>query len=225
MQHILVIDDDPAITTALKRGLHYEGYEVAIAQSGKDGLALAREHYPDLVILDIMMPEMNGMEVLRRLREEDAQLPIIFLTAKDAPNDQILGLIKGADDYIVKPFNFDVLLARIQVLLRRKSTQNPPILHFADLTIDLGAHLAKRGQHFIELTSLEFQLLTVFLQNSGQVLSKDLILERIWGYDFGGNGNIVEVYVKQLRQKLEAHGDPRLIHTVRNVGYVLREEV
>ncbi len=225
MQHILVIDDDPAITTVLKRGLHYEGFEVSVAQSGKQGLLIARDHYPDLVLLDIMMPEIDGFEVLRRLRADDEQLPIIYLTAKDTPQDQISGLSHGADDYIVKPFLFDVLLARIQVLLRRKSAQTTSVYHYADLVLDQSAHIVKRGGNAIELTSLEFQLLTILLQNAGQVLSKELILERIWGYDFGGNSNIVEVYVKQLRQKLEAFGASRLIQTVRNVGYVLREEM
>jgi DNA-binding response OmpR family regulator len=224
MQHILVIDDDPAITSLLKRGLSYEGYAVDIAGTGEAGLALARERVPDLVILDIMMPGINGLEVLRRLRAADDRLPVLMLTAKDAPADQVLGLEAGADDYVVKPFTFEVLLARVRALMRRQQAEHPPILTFADLTLDTGGHTVRRGQRAIVLTSLEFKLLHTFLEHPQQVLSKETLLDRIWGYDFGGNANVVEVYIKQLRQKLEGHGEPRLLHTIRGAGYVLREE-
>ena len=224
MQGILVIDDDPAITSLLKRGLSYEGFTVDIAGTGEAGLALARERPPELVILDIMMPGINGLEVLRRLRVADERLPVLMLTAKDAPADQIQGLQAGADDYVVKPFSFEVLLARVRALLRRQQAEHPPVLTFSDLTLDTGSHTVRRGQRGITLTSLEFKLLQAFLDHPQQVLSKEILLERVWSYDFGGNANVVEVYVKQLRQKLESAGEPRLLHTIRGAGYVLREE-
>lgn len=224
MQRILAVDDDPAVTSLLKRGLSYEGYTVDIAGSGEAGLALARDHHPDLAILDIMMPGMSGLEVLRRLRAADPQLPVIMLTAKDAPADQVQGLEAGADDYVVKPFTFEVLLARVRAQLRRRQADHPPQLRFADLTLDTASHMVRRGQRDIPLTSLEFRLLQTFLEHPQQVLSKEVLLDRVWGYDFGGNANVVEVYVKQLRQKLEADGEPRLLHTIRGAGYVLREE-
>ena len=219
--HILVIDDDPAITSLLKRGLSYEGFAVETASTGRDGLTTAREHPSDLVILDVMMPGLDGYEVLRRLRAADEQLPVLMLTAKDTPADQVQGLTAGADDYVTKPFPFDVLLARIRSLLRRQQLDHPPVLHFADLVLDTSSHVVQRGSRDIPLTSLEFKLLQEFLVHPRQVLSKDLLLERVWGYDF--DANVVEVYVKQLRHKLEAMGEPRLIQTIRNVGYVLRE--
>lgn len=224
MQRILVIDDDPAVTSLLKRGLSYEGFLVDAANKGEAGLALAREHPPDLAILDIMMPGMDGFTVLQRLRAADPQLPVLFLTAKDAPSDQIHGLEVGADDYVIKPFSFEVLLARVRALLRRQQRDIPAQLRFADLTLDPARHMIQRGQRSISMTSLEFTLLQEFLQHPEQVLSKETLLDRVWGYDFGGNVNVVEVYVKQLRQKLEEQGEPRLIHTIRGAGYVLREE-
>ena len=168
------------------------------------------------------MPGLNGFEVLTRLRAADEQLPVLMLTGKDAPADQVQGLESGADDYVLKPFTFDVLLARIYSLLRRQHTEHPSVLRFADLSLDTGSYRVRRGQRDIILTSMEFKLLEEFLHHPRQVLSKDILLERVWGYDFGGN--VVEVYVKQLRQKLEAAGEPRLIQTLRNIGYVLREE-
>ncbi len=224
MQHILVIDDDPSVTSVLKRGLSYEGFAVNTAVSGAEGLALAREHPSDLVILDVMMPGLSGFDVLQRLLAADEQLPVLMLTAMDAPADQVHGLELGADDYVIKPFTFEVLLARVHALLRRRQADHPAILRFADLTLDTGRHLVHLGQRQITLTTLEFSLLQEFLVHPQQVLSKDVLLDRVWDYDFGGNGNVVEVYVKQLRQKLEAQGEPRLIHTIRGVGYVLRQE-
>ncbi len=223
MQHILVIDDDPAVTSLLKRGLSYEGFAVATARSGVEGLTMARERPADLVVLDVMMPGLNGYEVLQRLRAADEQLPVLMLTARDATADQVQGLESGADDYVIKPFTFEVLLARIRSLLRRQRVDHPPVLHFADLSLDTGSHRVHRGSREIPLTSLEFKLLSEFLIHPRQVLSKEVLLERVWGYDF--DANIVEVYVKQLRQKLEAAGEARLIHTLRGAGYVLREEV
>ena len=224
MQRILVIDDDPAITSLLKRGLSYEGFAVDIAGTGEAGLALARDHPPDLVVLDIMMPGINGLEVLRRLRAADDRLPVLMLTAKDAPADQVQGLEAGADDYVIKPFTFEVLLARVRALLRRQQTEHQPVLTFADLTLDTGSHIVRRGEREVVLTNLEFKLLQMFLEHPQQVLSKETLLDRVWGYDFGGNANVVEVYIKQLRQKLEGSGEPRLLHTIRGAGYVLREE-
>ncbi len=222
MQRILVIDDDPAVTRLLKRGLSYEGFAVEVAASGTEGLALARERPSDLVILDVMMPGLDGWEVLRRLRAADEHLPVLMLTAKEAPADQVQGLEAGADDYVVKPFTFEVLLAQIHSLLRRQRVDHPAVLRFADLSLDTGSHTVHRGRREVPLTSMEFKLLQAFLLHPRQVLSKEVLLERVWGYDF--DENIVEVYVKQLRQKLEAQGEPRLIQTIRGAGYVLREE-
>ncbi len=224
MQRILVVDDDPAVTSVLRRSLAYEGFAVATASSGAEALTLARTQAPDLVILDIMMPGLDGLEVLRRLRAADPQVPILMLTAKDAPTDQVQGLEQGADDYVVKPFTFEVLLARVRALLRRYEAERPPVLRFADLSLDTGTRRERRGEREIDLTSTEYDLLAQFLQHPRQVLPKELLMERVWGYDFGGNTNVLEVYVKQLRQKLEANGEPRLIHTLRGTGYVLREE-
>jgi DNA-binding response OmpR family regulator len=221
MQRILVIDDDTAITKLLKRGLSYEGFAVDTATSGIEGLTIACERPSDLVILDVMMPGLDGLEVLRRLRAADEHLPVLMLTAKDAPADQVQGLESGADDYMIKPFTFEVLLARVRSLLRRQRLDHSPVLRFADLTLDTGSHSVHRGQREVPLTSLEFKVLQEFLLHPRQVLSKDVLLERVWGYDF--DGNVVEVYIKQLRQKLEAGDEPRLIQTIRNVGYVLRE--
>jgi DNA-binding response OmpR family regulator len=225
MQRILVIDDDPAVTSVLKRGLSYEGFAVETAKSGVEGLVIARERPSDLVILDVMMPGLGGFEVLRRLRAADEQLPVLMLTAKDAPNDEVQGFTAGADDYVMKPFTFEILLARVRALLRRRQADRSPILRFADLTLNTDSHVVCRGQREVSLTTIEFKLLREFLTHPQQVLSKDILLDRVWGYDFGGNGNVVEVYVKQLRQKLEAGGETRLIHTIRSVGYVLRQEV
>lgn len=223
MQRILVIDDDPALTNVLKRGLSYEGFAVDVASSGEAGLAAARERYPDLVILDILMPGLDGLQVLARLRAGDRRLPVLLLTAKDAPADEAQGLRQGADDYVVKPFTFDVLLARVQALLRRQEAERPPVLRFADLTLDTETRQAQRRTREIDLTSTEFALLRQFLEHPRRVLARDVLMDRVWGYDFGGNANVLEVFIKQLRQKLEAAGEPRLIHTVRGAGYVLRE--
>ncbi len=220
---VLVIDDDPSVTSLLKRGLAYESYKVATASSGKEGLELARENPPDLVILDVMMPGMDGLEVCRRLRAVDPSLPIIMLTARDGVGDQVLGLETGADDYVVKPFTFEVLLARIRALLRRTEQQVAEVLKFADLVLDTGTHTARRGYREIDLTTTEYDLLSQFMQNPRQVLSKEQLLNKVWGYDFEGNYNILEVYVRYLRSKLEAEGEVRLIHTVRGAGYLLRE--
>jgi DNA-binding response OmpR family regulator len=221
---ILVVDDDPAVTSVLRRGLSYEGYTVTVAADGPAGLAAAREAPPDLVVLDIMMPGLNGLEVLRRLRAADATLPVLMLTARDTPAEQVQGLETGADDYMVKPFSFEVLLAHIRALLRRREAEQPQVLRYADLALEPSRHAVFRGERSVTLTSLEFKLLHEFLRHAEQVLPKELLLDRVWGYDFGGNANVVEVYVKQLRQKLESGGESRLLHTIRGAGYVLRQE-
>jgi DNA-binding response OmpR family regulator len=183
-----------------------------------------RERTPDLLVLDVMMPNLDGFEVLQRLRAAEEQIPVLMLTARDSTADQVRGLETGADDYVVKPFSLEVLTARIRALLRRHESNHPAVLRFADLSLDTGAHRATRGGREIDLTSTEYNLLRQFLEHPRRVLAKEFLMERVWGYDFGGNTNVLEVYVKQLRQKLEAAGEPRLIHTLRGSGYVLREE-
>jgi two-component system response regulator MprA len=221
-ERILIIEDDEPILQVLKRTLSYEGYKVLTAKDGTRGLALAREEPPDLVILDWMLPGVDGLEVCRRLRS-GGEVPILMLTAKDAVADRVLGLDAGADDYLVKPFDFDELLARVRALFRRAKPEARDTLSFGDLRLDLGTRQAFRGERAIELTAKEYELLELFLRNPRQVLTRDVIYDRVWGYDFGGESNIIEVYVRYLRQKTEAEGEPRLIHTVRGVGYVLRE--
>ena len=224
MQRTLVIDDDPAVTSVLKRGLSYEGFAVSTAASGREGLEIAREQPPDVVVLDVMMPEMDGLEVLKRLRSADPQLPVLLLTGRDAAADEIKGLEDGADDYVTKPFTFEVLLAHIRALLRRQEADRPALLRFLDLTLDTGTHRAIRGEREIDLTATEYLLLHEFLEHPRRVLPRDYLLDRVWGYDFGGNTNVLEAFVKQLRQKLEAEGEPILLHTLRGAGYVLRDE-
>jgi len=219
---ILVVDDDPHILSFLKRGLVYEGYTVDTASSGTEALAQARENEPELVILDIMMPGIDGIEVCKRFRQASA-VPILMLTAKGTVDDKVVGLDSGADDYLVKPFAFDELLARIRALLRRRQPRERELLRFNDLSLDTASREVKRGDELIALTSQEFDLLELFLRHPRQVLNRDLIYEKVWGYDFGGESNVIEVYVRYLRAKLEASGKPRLIHTIRGVGYVLRE--
>jgi two-component system response regulator MprA len=219
---ILVVDDDPEIVSFLKRGLIYEGYTVDTASNGTEALAKARESEPELVILDIMMPGIDGIEVCKRFRQVSA-VPILMLTAKGTVADRVVGLDSGADDYLVKPFAFDELLARMRALLRRRQPRDRELLRFNDLSVDTTAREVKRGDEIIELTSQEFDLLELFIRHPRQVLNRDVIYEKVWGYDFGGESNVIEVYVRYLRSKLEASGKPRLIHTIRGVGYVLRE--
>ncbi len=219
---ILVIEDDEAIVRFIRRGLAYEKYEVETASDGRTGLQKAQENPPDVVVLDLMLPGLDGIEVCRRLRMV-SDVPILILTARDSVNDRVMGLDTGADDYMTKPFNMNELLARIRALLRRSKPPLPQTLAFADLTLDTGTRQAKRGERVITLTSKEYDLLELFLMHPRQVLSRDFIFARAWGYDFGGESNIIEVYIRYLRQKLEANGEPRLLHTVRGVGYVLRE--
>jgi two-component system response regulator MprA len=220
---VLVIEDEDRIRQFLQRGLAYENYRVDVAPDGPSGLSLARENPPDIVILDWMLPGMDGLEVCRRLRAA-GPVPILLLTAKDTVSDRVMGLDAGADDYLVKPFAFDELLARMRALLRRAAPASPEVLKFADLTLDTGTRQAFRGDRAIELTAKEYELLELFMRHPRQVLTREVIFDRVWGYDFGGESNIIEVYVRYLRQKTEAAGETRLVHTVRGVGYVLREE-
>ena len=221
-ERILVIEDEDKILQFLQRGLTYEGYRVDTAADGAAGLALARGEAPDLVILDWMLPGMDGLEVCRRLRA-GGPTPILMLTARESVSDRVLGLDAGADDYLVKPFEFDELLARVRALLRRARPEAADLLAFADLRLDTGTHQAYRGERPIELTAKEYELLELFMRHPRQVLTREVIFDRVWGYDFGGESNIIEVYVRYLRQKTESGGEPRLLHTVRGVGYVLRE--
>jgi two-component system, OmpR family, response regulator MprA len=220
---ILVIEDEERIRQFLARGLTYEGYRLDTAADGRVGLDMARDNPPDLVILDVMLPGMDGLEVCRRLRAA-GDVPILMLTAKESIEDRVAGLDAGADDYLVKPFAFDELLARVRALLRRAQPTQPQIYRFNDLELDTGTRQGRRGGRTFDLTAKEYELLELFMRNPRQVLTRDVIFDRVWGYDFGGESNIIEVYVRYLRQKTEADSMSRLIHTVRGVGYVLREE-
>jgi len=223
---ILVIEDDEGIAGTLYRGLTFEGYKVNVAYDGTTGLASARDDPPDLVVLDWMLPGLDGLEVCKRLRSA-GPTPIMMLTAKDAIADRVQGLDAGADDYLVKPFAFDELLARVRALLRRAKPAaegTGEILKVVDLVMDTGAREVRRGNRKLELTAKEFDLLELFMRHPRQVLTREVIFDRIWGYDFGGESNIIEVYVRYLRQKMEAENEPRLLQTVRGYGYALREE-
>jgi len=223
-ERILVIEDDGGIADALKRGLGYEGYIVDVAGSGKDGLASARERPPNLVILDVGLPDIDGLEVCQVLRAVDDRLPVLMLTGRDSVADQILGLDTGADDYLTKPFVFEILLARVRACLRRSEPSISDVLRYSDLTLDTAARMARRGEREIKVTTTEYALLQLFLSNPERVLTRDTILQKVWGYDFDGNDNVLEVYVRYLRCKLEEQGESRLIQTVRGAGYVLRHQ-
>jgi two-component system response regulator MprA len=223
-ERILVIEDEARIAQFVERGLIYEGYRVSVARDGQSGLSIARDNPPDLVILDWMLPGLDGLEVCKRLRAA-SEVPILMLTAKDDIRDRVTGLDSGADDYLVKPFSVEELMARVRALFRRSTPNSrPEILRFSSLTLDTGTHRAYRGERAIDLTAKEYELLELFMRNPRQVLTRDVIFDRVWGYDFGGESNIIEVYVRYLRQKTEQENESRLIHTVRGVGYVLREE-
>ena len=224
--HILIVDDDTRVTSALRRTLAYEGYQVSVAADGEGALSIARAKPPDVVILDLMLPGIDGLEVCRRLRASGDSVAVLMLTARDAVADRVAGLETGADDYLVKPFALEELLARIKALLRRRS---PPdmvreVLCFADLELDTATRQAKRGTRTIELSTTEYELLTLFLRNPRIVLTRAVLMDRIWGRDFAGGPNVLEVYIGHLRSKLEQHGEKRLIQTVRGAGYVLRTD-
>ena len=221
---ILVVDDEPPVREALQRALRLEGYDVQLAADGAEALAQVRTAAPDAIVLDVLMPEIDGLEVCRRLRRARDRTPVLMLTARDGVDDRVTGLDAGADDYLVKPFALQELLARLRALLRRTANgDSADLLRFADLVLDPVKHEVRRGDRELELTRTEFLLLELFLRNPRQVLTRSLIFERVWGYDFGPSSNSLEVYVGYLRRKTEAAGEPRLIHTVRGIGYTLRE--
>jgi two-component system response regulator MprA len=222
---ILVVDDEPAVRDSLERALRLEGYEISLAEDGEQALAALSQDGTDAVVLDVMMPGLDGLEVCRALRARGDRIPVLMLTARDAVSDRVAGLDAGADDYVVKPFALDELLARLRALLRRSGVSaGGQVLHFEDLELDPVSHQVRRGDRLIELTRTEFSLLELFMLHPRQVLTRPVIFERVWGYDFGPGSNSLEVYVSYLRRKIEAGGEPRLVHTVRGVGYVLRKE-
>ena len=222
---ILVVDDERAVRDALRRALELQGYEVELAADGAEALArLNANGHPDAIVLDILMPEIDGLEVCRRLRRAGNSVPVLMLTARDAVGDRVEGLDAGADDYLVKPFALEELLARVRALLRRGAASVDGVLRFADLELDPQTREVRRGGERIELTRTEFNLLELFMLNPRQVLTRSIIFERVWGYDFGFASNSLDVYIGYLRRKTEAGGKPRLIQTVRGVGYALREE-
>lgn len=223
MNKILVIEDEQKLAKFLELELQYEGYEVIVANDGMTGLTIARESNPDLILLDWMLPSVSGLEVCRRLRTLGSKTPIILLTAKDEISDRVAGLDAGADDYIVKPFSIEELLARFRAHLRRSNEDDPDQLQFLDLILNRRTREVKRGERSIELTATEYDLMEYLISHPRQVLTRDQILEKVWGYDFGGDSNIIEVYVRYLRLKLESNKEKRIIQTVRGVGYVLKE--
>ena len=222
---VLVVDDEPTLRDALVRALRSEGYQVSSAEDGRAALERIGDEHPDLIVLDVLMPVMDGLEVARALRQRGDRTPVLVLTARDSVSDRVEGLDAGADDYLVKPFALDELLARIRALLRRSTpASGEQTLRFADLSLDQMTREVQRGEREIELTRTEFNLLELFMLNPRRVLTREVIFDRVWGYDFGPSSNALEVYVGYLRRKTEADGEPRLIHTVRGVGYVLRED-
>jgi two-component system response regulator MprA len=221
---ILVVDDEPAVREAVERALRLDGHDVALAADGQEALAALGEAGADAVVLDVLMPRVGGLEVCRRMRMSGDRTPVLMLTAREAVADRVNGLDAGADDYLVKPFALEELLARLRALVRRlapHADRGP--LRLCDLVLDNSTYEVRRGERRIDLTRTEFLLLELFLRHPRQVLTRSQIFERVWGYDFGPRSNSLEVYVGYLRRKTELHGEPRLLHTVRGVGYVLRE--
>ncbi len=221
--HILLIEDEVKLARFVEIELTYEGYQVSVKNDGFEGLTAARELHPDIILLDWGLPGLTGVEICRRLRSTGDKAPIILLTAKEEISDRVAGLDAGADDYVVKPFSIEELLARVRAHLRRTQEPNPDLLQFADLSLNRSTREVMRGDRSIELTAKEFDLLEYLLAHPRQVLTREQILEKVWGYDFMGDSNIIEVYIRYLRLKLETETAPRLIHTVRGVGYSLRE--
>jgi two-component system response regulator MprA len=226
---VLVVDDDRAVRDSLRRSLEFNGYTVALAGDGAEALAAIAKHAPDAVVMDVMMPRLDGIEATRALRAAGNDLPILVLTARDSVGDRVEGLDAGADDYLTKPFALEELLARLRALLRRAHTDrdggdlDAEVLTYSDLSLNPATREVRRGDRLIELTRTEFTLLEMFLRRPRRVLDRSFILEEVWGYDFPTTANSLEVYVGYLRRKTEAAGEPRLIHTVRGVGYVLKE--
>ncbi|HLT60768.1 MAG TPA: response regulator transcription factor [Microlunatus sp.] len=221
---ILAVDDEPSLTELLSMAMRYEGWEVSTAASGSEAVRVARETRPDAIVLDIMLPDFDGLEVMRRIRADLPDVPVIFLTAKDAVTDRIHGLTAGGDDYVTKPFSLEEVIARLRGLLRRSGaaqSRNDSLLVVGDLTLDEDSHEVTRGGEEIHLTATEFELLRYLMRNPRRVLSKAQILDRVWNYDFGGQANVVELYISYLRKKIDANRAP-MIHTMRGAGYVLR---
>ena len=223
---LLVVDDEPNILELLSASLRFAGFDVATATNGNEALRVAAAYQPDLVVLDVMMPGLDGFEVVRRMRKEEQRMPVLFLTAKDATEDKVIGLTLGGDDYITKPFSLEEVIARVRAVLRRFASNQPnhqsAKLSFADIELDDDSHEVWKDGVSIELSPTEFKLLRYFLQNPTRVLSKAQILDHVWHYDFGGDANVVESYVSYLRRKIDTT-EPRLLHTIRSVGYVLRQ--
>lgn len=221
---MLVVDDDRAVRDSLRRSLEFNGYKVTLAEDGATALAGIGTIRPDVVVMDVMMPRLDGIETTRALRGVGSKVPILVLTARDAVGDRVEGLDAGADDYLTKPFALEELLARLRALLRRHSAEEgDEVLSFGDLSMDVASREVRRGERLIELTRTEFTLLELFLRRPRRVLERAFILEEVWGFDFPTTANSLEVYVGYVRRKLEAEGEPRLLHTVRGVGYVLRD--
>ena len=220
---VLVVDDEPSVRGALERALGLDRYEVRVAEDGRAALDHLVEHSVDAIVLDVAMPGVDGLEVCRRLRSTGDRTPVLMLTARDAVDDRVAGLDAGADDYLVKPFALRELKARLRALLRRSDPGGGPV-RFADLELEPGSREVRRGGRRIELSRTEFALLELFLEHPRQVLTRSAIFERVWGYDFGATSNALGVYIGYLRRKTEAGGEPRLLHTVRGIGYVLRED-
>ena len=222
--HILIVDDDSRVTHALRRTLAYEGYHISSAYDGEAALEIVRTKSPDLVILDLMLPRVDGLEVCRRIRTAKNGVAVLMLTARDTVADRVIGLEMGADDYLVKPFALEELLARVKALLRRRTPADIPreVLGFADLELDTATRQGKRGNRSIEFSTTEYELLVLFLRNPRIVLTRNVLMDRIWGQDFEGGANVLEVYIGHLRNKLEQNGEKRLLQTVRGAGYVLR---
>jgi len=221
--HVLVVDDDPRITDLVRRILAYNGYSVSVAATGDEALSRMLERPPDLMVLDVMLPGVDGLEVARRVRAAGDNVPILLLTARDAIPHRVEGLEAGADDYLVKPFAPEELLARVKALLRRSTSGRVAVLRYADVELDTGTRVAHRGAREIDLSPTEYELLSLFMRRPRQVLTREIILDAVWGLDFEGSSNVMEVYVGYLRSKLEAAGESRLIHTIRGVGYVFKE--
>jgi two-component system OmpR family response regulator len=223
MPRVLVVDDEESITQLVATVLRYEGFEVECAADGRSAVRTARTFQPDLVVLDVMLPDWDGFEVYRRLANETAQIPVLFLTARDAAADRVHGLTLGADDYVGKPFSLEELVARVRAVLRRTRGEEPAdTLRYHDLSIDEEAHEVRRGDRIVDLTPTEFHLLRYLLVNAGRVVSKAQILDHVWRYDFNGDASVVETYISYLRKKLDRPGDVALIQTVRGFGYAIR---
>ncbi len=221
---LLVVEDEKKVASFIKQGMEEEGYVVDVAHDGERGLGMALNRIHDLIILDISLPKMNGLQVLRKIREETVKTPILILTVRANIEEKVLGLDSGADDYLTKPFSFQELVARVRALLRRRVEAEPSVLRIADLVLDPARHSVSRGNEKIDLTSKEFTLLEFFMHNHGRVLSRAMISDHVWNYDFDTSTNIIDVYVNYLRKKIDTGREPKLIHTVRGMGYVLKAD-